>query len=131
MASSGIPRTQLIRLSLWISTMLERKRSFKLLISNVTSVDVIREEARSTFVLAACSESSTSADRITPQPQVGKSTWQRKTSVPRRALRDYWKELNSVCNGPTYYILVIGPNPISGYCTSIYYYFIIARHNTQ
>ena len=69
-ASSGILRAELIRLSLWISTILERKRSFKLLISNVTSEDVIREEARSTFVLSACSESSTSADRIIPRPEV-------------------------------------------------------------
>ena len=63
MALSKIPRSQLIRRSLWTSSMLKKKLSFKLLRNDVTFVDDTRAETRGTIVQAVRCESNTTTGK--------------------------------------------------------------------
>ena len=49
----------------------DKKVSFELPSSNVTSVDVTRAEAQGTFTLAVRCESNVNIDQIKPLPQAG------------------------------------------------------------
>ena len=85
-------RTPLIRLSLWTSAMLKvKKLSFKLLSSNVTSVDVTCAEARGTFALAARCESNASIGQAKPLPLAVNPARRGKTSTPSRRGAPYWE----------------------------------------
>ena len=58
-------------MSLWISLMLKMKRSFMLLSSNVTSVDVTCEDPHNTFALIVRCASNFSLGRSKPHFQAG------------------------------------------------------------
>ena len=91
MTSSGMPRAELIKLSLKYSDMLEKKLIFKLLRSNVIFVDVTFEEARNTFAQPVRCESIASIGRTKLFPQSVIPTWQRNTSASSRRGEPCWE----------------------------------------
>ena len=90
MAPSGIPRAQLIRLSLWISGIQRTKLSFKFLSNNVTSVDVTCAEAWGAFALVVCFEATPSLAKPN-LPQAKTQAWKGKTSALNRRGAPYWE----------------------------------------
>ena len=96
MALSGITRSQLKRLSPWISAMLEKKLSFEMLSRNVTSVDGTRTEARGTFAQPVRCEINASTDNIVPCLKPENRHGRKKRHLPVGAGRPNEKKLSYV-----------------------------------
>ena len=67
--------TQMIRLSQWTLVILRKVLDFKLLSSNIASVDVTCAKARGIFALAARRESNASIGRVNLLPQALNLAW--------------------------------------------------------